>query len=768
MACGRDLSLPSPGTTPTITAFTPSAAFSHDSLYVSGDHFDPAGNQLTFPGGAVALAEQQPDGGDLLVDGQLVFSVPEGLEFSGPLLLSNTRGRSQPSVGTFSPLGVGHPNFGTPVSQLRFRLNPVGLVDQRDNVLMAASSFDLLLTDGKAFRRPPGRPLALVRSTQDATHAYVSVRTSAGGVFLEVKAENGDVVGTSAETDVRELFILPPDAAVADSVARTVGIDLAGRTWLTQWRNTAGTLTPLVRRVLPFAQVLGAAALGSTVVMVARGSTSADFVPNVFSVTPMATTVLWAPSTGSACNTSVGIDAACRPPDGPLAVLRSSMNAADPVVIVASLSSGDLLVKQGTDAPHIITLISYATISGMTAGASPNKLVLTKAHDGAVFQYDVSTGSQDWAVQLRGEPSVIDVNAGIDEIAVGNSADNAVDTIAISTGQWTGRIAFDLGLGSANGMLGGIVAPYTYDPARYDEGAAVLERMDLLMRNAGLVVSLNASSLEVFEHAVLEPTAGEPLRLVVTKDFKTVVVHTHAMGVLERDAVGTRIERIATVGEQPTPLNVHALPSGPLLLQTVDTVRTYSWTNGRLIAGTEFPAPPNTTLVGTALAGDTLLIVWRTTRGYGGGFFKPSELKPGGAPEKSLSFDPELSQYVGVVELRDGPAVLFAKQGTGGAAAVPFASLRGDGPAVPSIVSRPHASRASPDGRFMVWLDEGSDQPMARLVRADVNEGSLGTRRIAWVALRQAQSSTQAANGCSCRCHSSTRLRSCSESTEAT
>ena len=53
---------------------------------------------------------------------------------------------------------------------------------------------------------------------------------------------------------------------------------------------------------------------------------------------------------------------------------------------------------------------------------------------------------------------------GIDEIAVANADDNSVDTITASTGTWTGRIAFDLGLGSAPNHGGGIVA--ASEPAR--------------------------------------------------------------------------------------------------------------------------------------------------------------------------------------------------------------------------------------------------------------------------------------------------------------
>src|SRR5581483_5219698 len=125
----RDLSLPGASGAPTVASFEPTAAFSGDPVVVYGTNFDAYGNQLTFPGGATALADRTPDGGDVRVDGGLVFRVPASLSGSGPLVLVNTRGRSDVSATDFLALGPGHPNLGTPVAQLRFRHNPVGLVD---------------------------------------------------------------------------------------------------------------------------------------------------------------------------------------------------------------------------------------------------------------------------------------------------------------------------------------------------------------------------------------------------------------------------------------------------------------------------------------------------------------------------------------------------------------------------------------------------------------------------------------------------------------
>lgn len=709
-ACSRDLGLPpvpAEPTFPLITGFSPTAAFSGDRVVVYAQNADLLGNQLIFPGGSTVLADAE-GGVDVEVDGGLSFIVPEGLDTTGPLVLAGTLGRSQPSEAPFAPLGTGHPNKGTPVSQLRFRHNPVGLVDRTENVLMASSIFDLVVTDGKAFRRVPGLPLAMRRSPT-AGRGLLSVRTASGGMLLEVDTANGAVLTQSAQSDTRELFILPPfDGATR---ARTVGIDPRGHTWLSQWTLQGATLVPS-RQPLPFSEVLGAAALGGVVTVIGRGSTPQDSTPAVYTVTPFQVTRAWSPATGPACQTATGTGVECEAPDGPVAIV-SPLIAGGAPSIVASLQSGDLLVLEGAPlTARTIKLISYAPIDALSAGLDPGKIVFTKAMDGALFQYDLFSEDVDWSVQLRGEPTVIDLAADIDEIAVGNRLDNAVDIITASTGGWVGRIAFNLGLGSAGGRSGGIVAPYSYDPALMEQPPSV-SRMDLLMRNVGLVVSIDASSLEVLDHVVLEPGAGAPLRLLVTPQLQTMVVHEHRLGLLEMNAT-ERFERLVTPQEIATPLDVLLLPTGEVVLSGRDTVRWYGWTPARVLEpGGELRLPTDAVLQGIASDGDQVLVVWRTSAGtFGGGFYRLDDFQ-GGVPHRALALGAELTEFLGVVPLRDGPAVLFDRQALG------IGALRSGAPPIPSVISCHRPSGASPDGRFVVWLDEGSAEPMARLVRAD-------------------------------------------------
>ena len=718
-ACPRDLTLPPPTVGPRITGFEPTAAFGGDILYVYGENFDVSGNQLEFPGGLTVLA-QGTDAGDTRTNGALSFVVPPRIAYNAPLLLSNTRGRSEPSGKQFVALGTGHPDDGTPVAQLRFRHNPVGLVDQEENVLMGSSIFDLVVTDGKAFSKVPGRPVALKRSPRDVGsdgRALLSVSLPGRrGRFLEVKTLNGEEVSTSAPSEHRELFILPPfDPTIA--IARTIGVSDRGKYSFATW-TVQGPALNVTRRDLPFSEVIGAAALGSLVAVVARNSLDLNYA--VWTVSSLGEAQVWTPMTGSGCNTSAAMPSPptlCESPDGPITVVPP-VTMGDPPLVVASLRSGDLLVLSGTSATAI-KLISYATINALSPTTTPGKVLITKGVDGALFQYDLPTQEVDWSVQLRGEPSVIDVAPAIDEIAVGNKFDNAVDIIQASTGTWTGRVAFNLGVGSTNGLQGGIVAPYSYNPDDYDGGYASLQRMDLLMRNVGLVVSIDASSLEIIDHLVLDKNGGLPLRLAVTHDFETLVLHTDAVGVLEPESPDTqqRLERVVTEPLGKVPLDFFVLPNGQVVISFLDSVRWYQWDDeedrGLSPAG-ELQLPAGARLLSAVADGDDVLVSWTVSPGvFGGGTYGLSGSTP--IQRSSIDLPRSITEFVGMVAMRDGPAGFFMQQDT----PVTLQGedwLTGAEPTVASVINRKRVSGTTPDGRFVVWLDEGSAEPMARLV----------------------------------------------------
>lgn len=741
-ACARDTTLPPPPvppTVPAISAFAPHAAFSQERVVVWGEHFAPSGNRLTFAGGLTALAEAGDDG-DLRVDGGVVFLVPEGDVSAGPLVLSNTQGSSEPSADEFSPLGVGHPNFGTPVSTLRFRHDPVGLIDSVDNVLLASSIFDVLVTDDRKVQGLPGRPLALEAGATPG-RPFVSVRTARGGAFFQVEGTTGELLLSSEEGDTRELFILPPTPSAPGTLARTIGRDLAGRTWLSEWREDLGTRRfAVARRQLPLLEVVGATAEGDVVFVAGRSANPLHPAGTLYRVTSGGVELAWAPRADATC---VSTDATCAPLDGPMALVPRPALADGGVpapTLAASLATGDLLLvplAPGPDAgvpePAIVRLSSYAPIEDLAPGLAPGRLLLTKAQDGALFQYDLEREEPEveWSVQLRGEPSVIHVAADIDEVAVGNRADNSVDIITASTGTWAGRIAFDLGLGAASGREGGIVAPYSYDPARYPPGAVVKERMDLLLRHTGLVASIDASSLDVFAQVVLESDEveiGAPLRLFVTSELETLVLHEKAVGLLEATGAGfERKERILTTAPLDRALDLAQLDSGELVVSTQGAVQVFRWVGsgaGRKLAlAHELPLPGGASWVTTVPAGDRVLIAWRSaSSGLAGGFFDAATLGAGATARTPLSLG-AVSDYVGSAALASGPALFFGQRGGQGPAAFTSASLIEGLDPLASPMARPRLAGLSPDRRYLAWLDEGAEEPIARLVRAPEAEG---------------------------------------------
>lgn len=745
VGCSRDLELPDPPTPkaqPTITSFSPQAAFSGDRVVVYGENFDDSGNQLIFAAGISVFADAA-DGGDVIIDGGLggkvrglTFQVPLNLDSTEKLVVVNTLGRSAPSEEPFYPLGNGYPIIGAPLATLKFRHDPVGLVDRLENVLMASSLFDIVLTDGKAFASVPGEPISLVPVTGNRDQAFLSVKTENGSSVVLVDANDGTVIATSPSRDIIDEKVLP---AVPPSVGRSIGRDRLGNYSLYDWRYDGTALTFSSRR-LPIRQLLGANALGSEVVVVGLG-TSTGPLPETFLVpllAPIVPVFPHLPDAGSLC--AVPGDVSCAEPDGPVALVPQADGG---MSIAVSLATGDLAIvdAQAPENRRPLTLISYAEIDDLKASVGTDKVVFSKSRDGALFQYDLTTDELDWAVPVRGEPTLISVAADIDEVAVANRTENSVDTIVASSGQWSGRIAFDLGLGAAPGHTSGVVPTYSYDPARAPpvEPPATYypdETMDLLMRNIGLVLTFNASSLELGRMSVLQPPGmvGAPLRLMVmqqskTGPFETLVLHQYGIGLLEDDAAGgMRTERIVTGTAFPEiASDTLVMADGSVVIAFPSSVRTYTWTglgsNRVLQLSGVVSAMNGNTIAGVARKDQNVLVVEALT----GGFFGVSERRVRGLEQLGMpvtinaASTDVYSNFVRAVNLREGPALLFGdalvNNTPGPAVWFPSDVL----PSAASIISGAQVTSVSPDGRYVVWRDVDAPEPMIRITYAAPN-----------------------------------------------
>lgn len=718
LGCQRNLSLPPeppPPTVPSISGFTPRAAFAGDRLIVYGSNFTDGGNLLLFGGGFTQFATLLPDGGgEERADGGLVFIVPSGLDLTEPLVVSNSSGRSDPSADSFVPLGSGHPTVGATVGSVRFRHAPVGILDRTENVLLASGLFDLVLTDGKAFERMPGKPLALERSP-NPNAGLVAIRTEDGkGLLIEVDDRDGHELQRSEPQDEVPLFIVP--ASAPQGLARTIGRNEAGEIFLSEWTSNAGTLEATTR-LLPFSEVLGATADDSQLIVIARGLTANEATTGVYSLTATTAPRVWDPQTNTACMMD-RTSTLCEPPDGPVALVPATAGAPQ---IAVSLSSGDLLVltnTMGTFTGRDVTLISYAPIDDLKPGLAPNKVVLTKSRDGAVFQYDLSNpDTLEWSVQLRGEPTKIAFAPAIDEIAIANRDDNSVDTIDALTGTWSGRIAFDLGLGAAPNHAGGIVPTYSYDPDRYDGGVPPHNNLDLLMRNIGLVLSIDASSLELRGYTVLDTSKHEALRLAVTRQFETLVIHREGIGLLEDNPDGgPRRERIVTTIDPGLVSNVLTMPNGEVIFSTLDTVRVFTWINTsegkKLSQRSEFTVPNGTTLDAIHPLDDDVLVITHMGGTYDALIYPTARLRAGGTPTNSMPLPnaKNLGRFVGVVtHADDGPTLFFGTSDDGPLAC----TMAGD---APSLITRTEISGLAPDRRFVVWIDDQAPEPTVRLM----------------------------------------------------
>ncbi|MFP5451897.1 MAG: YncE family protein, partial [Thermoleophilia bacterium] len=589
LGCGVELVLPLPPQAvelPAIQDFAPKAAYGEAWLQVTGTGFDPIAenNEVRFAGG---LAARGVD----FVEGRLRVEVPRAVQETGPILLATLVATSPPSEAEFHPLGYGHPIHGTGVADLRFRHRPVGLVDRETTVVVASTLFDQLVTDYGRFTRAGGQPLAYGRSSVEGL-SLLSVRSDTGGVLATVDSDSARIVATSDPDPFEERLIVPgagPDAPLA----WTVGVDPYGGISLATW-TVPGERPRAARRPLDLMGVLGAATSSSGVLILVATVVSDDGVDTgLVRVTPSGTETLWMPEVDGDT------------PTGAIAVV----DVGDRTLAAFAQSDGDLgLVDLATGAFEDVVAISYNRAGDVVASAVPGRVIVSKPLDGAIFQYDLATGDVEWSMQLRGEPTVLDVALELDEVAVANAEDNAVDIVQTSTGTWLGRVAFGLGLGSVDGGEGGAVAPYSYDPSEPERP----QRIHLLARRAGLVITLDPSSLDVLDTPSLDLDATEALRLARTPDLRTLVVHRRELGLLEEDG-----ERLVLRDLKGVPTAIDFAPDGRVVLGFGTSVELYGWVDEELerVGGATLPA--GASLSGLRVYGDELLVAWRLPQGYG-------------------------------------------------------------------------------------------------------------------------------------------------------
>ncbi len=117
------------------------------------------------------------------------------------------------------------------------------------------------------------------------------------------------------------------------------------------------------------------------------------------------------------------------------------------------------------------------------------------------------------------------------------------------------------------------------------------------------------------------------------------------------------------------------------------------------------------------LDGEAVVVTWQMASGFfGGGVYSLADF-PTGTQRRPFKFDEQPSEFLGLASTLNGPMAFFLK----GDEPVVFdrALLQDGGAPRSSVISRKRVGGTSPDGRFVIWLDEGGAEPMARLVKND-------------------------------------------------
>jgi len=711
-ACGAELVLPPEPTIPpapvlpTITSFEPRAAFSDEFIELTGSDFDPIArnNAVLFEGGFVAPAEEIGSSAT-----HLRVKVPFNA-FTGVLRVRSPAGTSEASAVTFVNQGFGHPILGTSVADLRFRHRPVGLVNLPLRILAASTLFDAVLDDFGRFTWVEGRPTALRRMPGD--RGLLATRAAAGGRLMVLDVEAGTVFATSAPGPRTEKFVLPMPTGHA-LVARTVGFDVNARPFISRWIRVDGALvTHGSPAAIDLADVSGAAAIGDDVAVV--GTRFDGGVPRrivglldddgAIDVLPL-----------------VEADAV---PAGPVTLVELTEGRA----VVVALEDGDLLtLPLDRSRPRRTRFISYSAAYDIEASPVQGHVLVTKPRDAALYDYDVDApeGRFAWSTQLRGEPTEIDVSEALGEISIANAEDNEIDVVNVSDGRWLGRSSLSLGLGSADGGPGGIVGPYSYDPELDSEPNF---SMFLLARSAPLVIDFDAGELGMKRQWKLDGTVSPPLRLAVTPDLQTLVVHKAHLGV-----VADPIERIVASNLPTEPKWVDFLRDGRVLLASASTVDVYAWSDGLLSKTGQLDVPASSFVTGLVSHRarrpgddefgdgglDSVLVTWRGADGPGGAFFDPTAITTGTTPGTALRLPPGALEQTGATDLVDGPAVVFAiVPGFTGPALLRATYLRGESDAslLPGFTGGPTILGCTPDRRFVIWVTEGAGEHVVRVL----------------------------------------------------
>lgn len=715
-ACTRPFDVPPAPTGPSLTGFTPDHGYAGDTLLLEGSNFDAVAenNEILFPYGSAR-------GASFDAQGRLVAYVPQGPDTGvtvGPLVVATPQGRSA-AVGTFNYWGIGHPNHGTALDDVRVLHRPEGIVAVHGDVLVPSAYFRMLASRSGLRVGLASKPHGIA-SSRDGTTVFVAFADD--GVWA-VDPRTGAV---GAKTALPGVFVhqLVAGEDARGALVHAVGTDRDGAAVLVTLHGA--TLAADPTRALPVRAVRGAA--------LAQDGTRLYLVAERDGVDGLERGLLSVDTTDAGSTPGWAQPPADQQPAGPVALVETPQATRVAVVLEDSrLALWDAATRKwdattvttGSDT-RVTALLAVPLAQGPT-------LVATKPDDEMIVSVDPLSGKLRWTSWLATRPRALALDASTGHVFAADDVSNGIDEVVGEDGTYIGRVSLDTGLGNAPGTRFGPAADF--DGGDSDQ----THRMLFLARNFRRVVPINDSTLELDTPLALDDSTGPALGLVGAPDGTVFAVHEHEVGRFAGIAQKQRNKKeLVIIRDLPEALTrVVVLPDGALVLGSAHHADLYrpdadgKWS--RAGSGVTHAEGHLEELV--ARPDGTVLALWQKTESgpplLDGGVWTAADLAAGLAPRGRYAQASDVHGFFGLVDVEAGPTLLFnwcdayrpdaaSPVSPGRCSLLLGAGLGAGGPRL-SVVKEVGPLAVTPDRRYFLWTRFGLGDHIVRLAVADTS-----------------------------------------------
>lgn len=702
-ACAKDLELPSRSTTPVVASLTPARAHAGQLVRVQGSGLDPdpAANVVGFA--AATTRGLRYDGAALVV------RVPPDAG-SGPVIVTNGDGTSEPSREAFGYLGLGEPRRRSPTAGLPILHAPTAVHGVGGTVFVDSTIYDGLLSSADpSFTTPPAR----LSAAADWNGALFTAADVAGRTATLWRVD----AATGARTGPQAIPFVPTALVPLRSVDLLVAFAASG-SQVAAW--DLGTLSPVLAAttVAGVDEYFAAADVRDGRAVAAAYTSSSDVTLALLDFrgvraggVPVATALPGA--FDPALDLRVAVAVADRAGAG--------VAAGEPLAAVA-LSGGDLGVARLGVAPAFVGTVetfSPSPIAALAGAATVPVVLATKPDDGLLVGVDLVARRLVWSVAANAPGAA---SASADLALVADRGDNVVSVVDLVDGSKVASVGLDVvpERGSAGSFAGGL-AYLPRDPASDAEELLFLvsRRFPALLRFAvesrAASCVLRAPGLGPLAASPAQPAiwvarAGSPADVALLRDRGAA-----APSVTVLPGSG-RVSHLAPSGDGALALAVQAAIDAGMVgagggLASLDPRGAVSAVETGAFALVDLGVAPDGRIWALpAIGSETVAQLWSR-----------ASVRPGGAPDATHRFS-RMSEALSAAWLEDGLWVL----GRGDA---PVAALLGPDLAVARTVAlagdAPAGAIASPNGRLLVERVVGgpAGQTVLRFYRADPEVG---------------------------------------------